>query len=354
MTSRETMTGVVYRGPGRVEVRDDLPVPAVTGARDAVVRVGCAGICGTDLHPYRGEIPEFEAGTVLGHEFAGTVVDAGPEVPFRPGQRVFASDLVACGRCRNCGRGWHYHCDQASLFGYSTVVGPPLPGGQAEYVRVPFADVLLWPTPDDLADEQAILVGDILSTAYSAVTDAGLVPGDVVAVVGGGPVGVLAARCALTAGASAVIVAEANPLRRDQAARLGLSAVDPVCFPSAVHEASQARGAQVVIEAVGTDAALAAALSVTARRATVVAVGAHHSPAMPFPAGLAFARELTLRFTVGDPIRVRDQVFPLMRTGRLATADVISHRLPLQSAPAAYQTLHRGEAMKIVLLPQPS
>lgn len=344
------MSGVVYHGPGRIEVCADLPRPVVRDSRDVVVKVMCAGICGTDLHPYRGEIPGFEAGTVLGHEFAGTVADVGSDAPFRPGQRVFASDLVACGRCLNCLRGWHYHCDQASLFGYSTVVGPALPGGQAEYVRVPFADVLLSPVPDDLTDEQAMLVGDILSTAYAAVTDAALLPGEIVAVVGGGPVGILAARCALAAGAAAVILAEANPARREWAASFGLLAVDPPGFPASVDEVSDRQGAQVVIEAVGTDAALAAALAVAGPRARVVAIGAHHSSAMPFPAGLAFARELTVRFTVGDPIRLRDKVVPLIRSGRFDPADIISDRFPLAEAGCAYDRLDRGETMKVALL----
>src|SRR5262249_34824245 len=152
----------VYRGPGDVAVVGHLPEPELSGPRDAVVRVTRSAICGTDLHPYRGEIPGFEPGTVLGPEFTGVVVEAGVAVPSAPVERVLASDLVACGRCRVCARGWHYHCPEVTLFGYSTVVGPSLPGGQAEHVRVPFADVVLSRCPDGLSDEHVLFAGDVL------------------------------------------------------------------------------------------------------------------------------------------------------------------------------------------------
>src|SRR5262245_24027599 len=139
------MRAVVYEGPRRVRVRAGRPEPQLRGPRDAVVRVTRSAICGTDLHPYRGEIADFAPGTVLGHEFVGTVVVAGELVPFAPGEPVMASDLIACGHCPACRRGHHYHCDEVTLFGYSTVVGAPVDGGQAELVRVPFADLVLAP-----------------------------------------------------------------------------------------------------------------------------------------------------------------------------------------------------------------
>jgi len=345
------MRGVLYRGPRHVVVSDDLSVPAVRSGRDAVVRVTKAGICGTDLHPYRGEIQGFESGTVMGHEFVGHIVEAGPDTPFAPGDRVFASDIVACGRCRDCARGWHYQCPHATLFGYSTVVGASIAGGQADQVLVPFADVVLCPVPKDVTDEQALLVGDVFTTAYAAVLDAGIVPGDVVGVVGAGPLGVLTALCARTAGAAAVLIADTDPARRELAGNLGADAVAPADFREALREASDGQGAQAVIEAVGTDAALAAAMTAAAPHATVVAAGAHHSAAMPFPSGEAFGKELTVRFTVGDPIRLRDQVLRLVGSGRLDPAVVVTHRLTLGEAASGYRLMDRGEALKVVLTP---
>lgn len=339
------MRGVTYRGPRRVRL-DELPMPRVTGPRDAVVRVTATGVCGTDLHPYRGEIAGFEVGTVLGHEFAGIVVDAGAEVPFPPGERVFASDVVACGRCAACGRGLHYQCAEVSLFGYSTVVGGYTPGGQAEYVRVPFADVVLGRTPDGVADEQALFVGDVLTTAYAAVLDAGVGPGGTAVVVGAGPVGVLAARCALVAGATTVVVVDPDARRRALAAAPGLVVVPPEELAAVVPD-----GAEAVVEAVGSDTALATAVRAAGPGGTVAVAGAHREESAGFPSGHAFARELTVRFTVGNPIRLRDRVLPLVRTGRLDPAEVVTHRLPLAAAAEAYDLLDRREALKVVLHP---
>jgi 2-desacetyl-2-hydroxyethyl bacteriochlorophyllide A dehydrogenase len=344
------MKGVVFDGPGSVRVAE-LPQPTLQHARDAIVRVSRTAVCGTDLHPYRGEIPDFAAGTVLGHEFAGTVYEAGAEVPYRPGQRVFASDVIACGRCPDCARGWHYQCPRVALFGYSTVVGQYVPGGQAEYVRVPFADVVLAPTPDGVSDEQALFVGDVLTTGYTAVRAAGVRPGDVVGVVGAGPVGLLAAVCAATAGAARVAVADPAPERRERAASFGFRAVDPADLPAAAAELTGGRGFARVIEAVGSDGALSCALHVAGPRATVAAVGAHHSPAMPFPTSLAFGRELTLRFAVGDPIRSREPVLALVREGRVDPSRLVSHRLPLAAAARAYELFHARQAFKVVLEP---
>ncbi|GGZ09249.1 dehydrogenase [Streptomyces olivaceoviridis] len=341
------MRAVVYRGPGEVEVQD-VPVPRPLGPRDAVVRVTRAAVCGTDLHPYRGELPGFPAGTVLGHEFAGRVHEAGPEVPFAVGERVFASDVIACGRCSDCLRGRHYQCGAGSLFGYADVAGPSVAGGQAQYVRVPFADVVLARTPDSVTDEQALFVGDVLTTAYAGVRAARCEPGDVLGVVGAGPVGVLAARCGALAGAAEIVVAEPDARRRQQAAEFGVRAVAPADFAEALRAATGGRGADAVIEAVGSDTALACALDATGPCGTVVALGAHHSTAMPFPTGQAFARELSVRFTVGNPIALRDRVLGVIRAG-VDPGGIVTHRLPLEAAAEAYRLFDRHRAFKVVL-----
>ncbi len=341
------MRGVVYRGPGHVAV-EELPVPVLRGGRDVIVRVTRAAVCGTDLHPYRGDIPGFAPGTILGHEFAGVVHEAGADTPFRAGERVFASDVVACGRCARCAAGRHYQCPEASLFGYADVVGEPVPGGQAEYVRVPFADVVLRAVPDEVSDEQALFVGDVLTTAYAAVRNAEVRPGDVTAVVGGGPLGLLAALCARLAGAADTVVADPDPARRDRAAALGFRAASPDELAGAVRRPGHP-GAERVVEAVGTDAALLRALEAAGPAATVSVAGSHHSTAMPFPTGLAFDRELTVRFTVGNPIRLGAQVLELVRSGAIDPSVVVSDRVPLEAAAEAYEAFHTRRSFKTVL-----
>ncbi|MEV4211227.1 alcohol dehydrogenase catalytic domain-containing protein [Micromonospora sp. NPDC049662] len=345
------MRGAAFQGAFDVRLRTDLPEPEITGPRDAVVRVTRTAICGTDLHAYRGELPGFGAGTVLGHEFVGTVVAAGAEVPYQLGQRVVASDVVACGRCPACARGWHYQCPEVTLFGYSTVVGKSLDGGQAEYVRVPYADVVLWACPDGVTDEQALFSSDVLSTGYAAACHANITAGETVAVVGGGTVGLLAGMCARLVGAAAVVVADPVPARRAAAAACGLVPASPHELAEIVTDVSAGRGAGSVIEAVGSDATLRLAMATAAARGTVVAVGAHHSNAAPLDAAAAFARELTLRFVVGDPIVVRDDVLALIRAGRIDPTVVISHRLPLTEVARAYELFERREATKVVLIP---
>lgn len=344
------MRGAVLRGPYDVVLRDDLPEPEVRTPRDAVVRVTRSAICGTDLHAYRGELASFGPDTLLGHEFVGVVVDAGDEVPMRPGQRVVASDVVACGRCQPCARGWHYQCPQATLFGYSTVVGEALDGGQAEYVRVPYADIVLAPCPDDVSDERMVFAGDGLATAYTAAQRAAVTAGGVVAVIGGGAVGLLSGLCARALGAGTVVVADPSAQRRQAAERCGLTGVTPDELPGALQSAAGAPRVRSVIEAVGSDAALGLAVSSAAAHATVAVLGAHHSTAAPFDAQAAFARELTVSFVVGDPITTREEVVGLLRSGRVDPTAVVSHRLPLSDAAEAYHKFDRHEATKVVLI----
>lgn len=345
------MRAVMLCAPGRVELTD-VPWPEVREPRDAVVRITRAAICGTDLHPYRGEIPGFRPDTILGHEFVGVVEDAGPAAGVLPGTRVVASDVIACGRCWWCERGCHYQCEHVSLFGYGEVVGSYVPGGQAEAVRVPFADTVLAPIPNGVTDERAVFVGDVLTTGWTAVTEAGVRDGDVVAVVGCGPVGLCAALSAQLQRATVVgIDPSADRLRT--IAQMGMISASPEDARQVVGDLTAGHGADAVVEAVGSPAALTAALALARGRGIVVAVGAHHEPAFPFDTGDAFGRELTLRFAIGDPIRCRDVLFDHLVAGRLDPARVITHRLPLEDVETAYALFDRGEATKVLLVPDP-
>lgn len=344
------MKGAVWRGAYDVQL-EELPEPELSGPRDAVVRMTRSAICGTDLHPYRGEIEDFMAGTVLGHEFTGVVEEAGSEAGVRPGERVLASDLIACGRCRYCAQGWHYHCPEASLFGYGTVVGDYVAGGQAEYVRVPNADLVLSVIPAALGDEEALFVGDILTTAYTGAAEAGIRPGHSVLVVGCGPVGLLGLMCARLLGAEKAIALDPDPGRRAAAERLGATALAPGAGGVAEVLDLTGGGADAVLEAVGNEAALLLALEAVRPRGTVVAIGSHTYETMRFPVREAFARELTLRFAIGDPIRSREEILDLIAAGRLDPTVVISHRMSLAEAPRAYELFDRREALKVVFTP---
>jgi 2-desacetyl-2-hydroxyethyl bacteriochlorophyllide A dehydrogenase len=347
------MQAVQWFGPRDIQVHT-LPLPERHMARDAVVRITRAAICGTDLHPYRGEIPDFLVGTVMGHEFTGIIEDIDPAIThLRCGDRVVASDVIACGKCWYCQRDWHYQCVHVSLFGYGTVVGTYVPGGQAEFVRVPFADVVLTKIPDSLTDEQALFVGDILTTGFMSAEAAQIQPGTTVAVVGCGPVGLFAIQSAYVLGASRVLAIDPDPQRQAAAQRVGAYTVsyegDVI---EQVRSLTSGRGADAVVEAVGSEAALTSALAMARPRGNIVVVGAHQAEAMPFSTRSAFGRELTLKFVVGDPISARDRIIALLEAGRLDPTQIISHRLPLAQAKAAYALFDRREAIKVVLLPE--
>jgi 2-desacetyl-2-hydroxyethyl bacteriochlorophyllide A dehydrogenase len=337
----------VFRGPRRVELVSRAE-PRLESPRDALIRVTRSAICGTDLHPYRGELTALRPGTVLGHEFTGVVVDAGDEARHRPGTRVVASDVVACGRCPRCVRGWHYQCPDVSLFGYAGVVGR-LDGGQADLVRVPFADTVLSTCPDQLTDEQALFAGDILSTGYAAATAAAITPGDVAAVIGAGPVGLLSALCLRLSGAAQVFLSDPDERRRAAARDLGFDVTTPAALPERLRTATAGEGARAVIEAVGSAAALDGAIEAAGSHATIVVVGAPSAEPPPLAVQRAFANELTLRFVVGNPIRDGQRVLALVTAGRLDPTVVVSHRLPFSAAVEAYRMFDRREAVKVVL-----
>jgi 2-desacetyl-2-hydroxyethyl bacteriochlorophyllide A dehydrogenase len=343
------MKAVVLRAPGDVGI-DEVADPAILDAGDAVVRVTATAICGADLFPYHGLTPGFENGTILGHEFAGEIVAVGPGVrSVRTGQRVVNASMISCGTCPSCGANRVTQCDGRALFGYSGVY-PRLDGGQAELVRVPMADRALRRLPDEVSDEAAVFLADILPTGYGAVARADVSAGDTVAVVGCGPVGLMAILCAVHAGAS-VIAVDGIDARRALAEKLGARAVDVPAAADTVSEATYGLGADVVIEAAGVPAALDSSLRLARGRGTVSVVGAHFEPDYPLDNALMFERELTLRFSIGDPTADAGQLLDLVAAGTLDPAQVITHRLPLAEAGEAYRLFDSREATKVVLEP---
>jgi alcohol dehydrogenase len=334
---------------GSVEVVD-VAEPELRDPTDAVVKVTAAAICGADLFPIHGMTPGFDYETVLGHEFAGTVVDAGTAVErVRIGERVVCSSTVSDGTCGHCRANRPSQCEQRSLYGYSGVY-PRLDGGQAEFVRVPMANRCLLPLPDATSDEQALFLADILPTGFAAVRNAGPVLSDTIVVVGCGPVGLMAVLCAAGPGGG-VIAVDGVPARRKLAEAFGALSVSPEEAAELVAARTGGMGADVVIEAAGTAQALDAALRLARGRGTVSVVGAHFEPDYKLDAGLMFEHELTLRFSIGDPINDREHLMRMVADRKLEPERVISHRMPLEEAAEAYRLFDDRTATKAVLYP---
>lgn len=342
------MRAVVFAGDGRVRV-DTVADPAVTDPQDAVVRVHRAAVCGTDLHliAHPDGVPP---GTVLGHEFVGEVVAAGPAVTgHRVGDQVFGADYSACGRCWWCRRGDHWECLQRQFFGTGTAFGPELAGAQAELVRVPFADATLRTVPAGVPADTAVFLGDTLATGYAAVDRARITPGDTVAVLGGGPVGQLTSLAAQALGAGVVVLVEPVAARRELAAGQGAVAVEPEQARTVLDRITDGRGADAVVDAVGGGHALDTACALVRRRGTVISVGVHHDLGWSLPVARAFADELTLRFVVGNALRDGDPLVALVRSGMIDPAALRPDLVPLDDAPDAYRQMADRRTLKTLI-----
>jgi alcohol dehydrogenase len=343
------MKAVVLHEPGKLAV-DEVADPAILQPGDAIVSVRATAICGADLFPFHGLTPGFEMGTILGHEFAGEVVDVGAEVSsIRPGDRVVNASMISDGTCGACRAGRVTQCEGRSLFGYSGVY-PRLDGGQAELVRAPHADRALQKLPDDVSDEAAVFLADILPTGRAAVVRGGVAEGDVVVVVGCGPVGLMAILCARGI-AGRLLAIDGVPMRRELAERLGAEAVAPENAAEVVASATGGVGADVVIEAAGSPGGLDASLRLARGRGVVSVVGAHFEPGFPLDNGLMFERELTLRFSIGDPTADGPLLLDRIANGELDPTPIITHRMPLSDAADAYRLFDAHEATKVVLTP---
>lgn len=346
------MRAVTFHGAGdvRVERVDD---PEIREPGDVLLRVRRTAVCGSDLHVYEGRIPGVLPGSVVGHEYVGEVVEVGTGVSrFAPGDRVVGAFHVACGECPACRGGHQHQCDRGGIFGYGVAFGE-LAGAQAELLRVPWGDVNLRAVPEGVSEDEALLAGDVLSTAHGAVRRAGLRVGETCAVVGCGPVGLLAVQCARLAGASEVFALDLVEARAEAAGRLGAvpvhsGAVNPV---SRVQELTEGRGADVVVEAVGGPETLRLAFDLVRDAGRISAVGVTAEESFDFPLMSALVRDLEFRIGVANVHREIDTVLRLLGSGRLQVGDLVSHRMPLERAPEAYRLFADREATKIVLEP---
>jgi 2-desacetyl-2-hydroxyethyl bacteriochlorophyllide A dehydrogenase len=343
---------VVFDGVREVRVTD-VPDPVIEDPGDVVVRVTRTAICGSDLHFFHGKAP-IDPGDVLGHEAVGIVEGVGTDVRrFSPGDRVVVAFNIACGACWFCRRGETQLCDDFRNLG-AGAFGGSLGGAQATHVRVPSADVNLLRIPDEMDDERALFVGDILTTGVYAASIAEIERGSTVAVVGCGPVGFFCIQAARARGAGQVFAIDLEPERLELAAGVGAVPVNarerhPA---SALAEATEGRGADVVLEVVGTPSAFESAIGMVRRGGRVVVVGVYAGESVELQLGVYWARALTIRFSGICPIhtwweRAMDEVVG----GRIDPSPLISHRLPLEEAAHGYALFDRREATKVVLLP---
>ena len=345
------MKALTFRGDGDVKVAD-VPKPAIAGSRDALIKVTLGAVCGSDLHIFHGHTP-MNQGAVLGHEFVGVVEDVGAEVRrFHPGDRVVSSFFTACGSCAMCRKGWFNQCLEKGTFGHGEYFGG-LGGGQAEYVVVPNADHSMEPIPQGMTDEQAIFVGDILATGYFGAERAEIKPGDVVAVVGAGPVGLLSTMCAQLFGPSRTFVIDMVDSRLEVAQELGGIPINakerhPV---ETIEAATGGVGADSSIEAVGLMSAVDTAINCVRGGGTISMVGVPSAVSSDFPYLRMWMKSLTFRAGWCNVQAYMRPLLDLIAAGKLHPEKIISHRMKLDQAEEAYRMFDAREATKIVLTP---
>lgn len=346
------MRAIVFHGPHDVRV-ETVPDPTLRDRRAALVRVTRASICGSDLHLVHGTVPS-EPGVVIGHEAVGVVEEVGAEVRrVRKGDRVIVPGVVGCGDCEPCRRGYPVGCVTflQKVYGFSH----ELPGGQAELIAVPNADVNLWPTPSELSDEQVLFLTDILPTGYYAADNANIQPGQTVVIIGCGPVGLFALLSAQLFGPAAVIVVDRVGYRLEKARSYGAIPIDASTedVRQRVFEATDGQGAHAVIEAVGAQETVHLAFDLVRTGGTVSVVGVLIQQDFAFPMGTAFMKDLTFRVGLVNVPRFIPTLLPLIRSGRLDPTALITHRLPLTDGERAYQLFDKREdgCLKVALQP---
>ncbi len=346
------MRAVVLRGERDIAV-EDVPDAGLPGPDGLLLRVDHTAICGSDLHLYHG--PMTVPGAHLGHEFIGTVDEVGADVrTVRAGDRVLVSGVIGCGTCAACRAGDVVVCLNAGTRVFGTSL--ELPGGQAEAVGVPAADAAVLKIPEAISDEQAVLLTDILPTGYLGAQRADITPGDVVAVIGLGPVGVFALQCAQLYGPSRILAVDMVPDRLARAAELGAEPIDASDGNTVakIYDATAGRGANAVIEAVGADQSINDAIMCAAPGATVSVVGVNLNFALPFPVPVALLKRLTFRVTLASIPTTWPALVPLVASGRLRPEAVFTHRMSLSDAAEAYRIFDAREdgVLKVLLDPK--
>ncbi len=344
------MHGICFQSVGRVAWQS-LDDPRIEKGTDAIVRVRLAGLCGSDLHPFFGREKGLDPGTVMGHEFVGEVVEAGPAVrEFRPGEVVCAPFTTSCGSCFYCQRGLTARCESGELFGWRSG-GRGLHGAQAELVRVPLADATLVRL-GDRAPEIGLLLGDNLSTAIFGAEMAAARPGDWHVVIGCGTVGLLSILACQARGAENLLACDPRPRRAAMANGLGARAfTDAGELRAALMERTEGRGADAVMELVGLPDAQRLAFSLIRPGGTMSVIGCHCTPEFAFSPGDAYDRNLNYRTGRCSARHYMDRQEGLVRRFERELLSLVTHRFSPASAGEAYETFSTGRdgCLKAVL-----
>jgi alcohol dehydrogenase len=344
------MRAMVYHGPGD-KAWEEVPDPEITDDRDAIVRVDAVTICGTDLHILKGDVPAVTNGRILGHEAVGTVEEAGDGVhTLSPGDRVLVSCVSACGTCRYCREGRYGQC----LAGGGWILGHKIDGTQADYVHVPFADTSTYLIPDGAPDEEILMLADILPTSYEVgVLNGQVKPGDVVAVVGAGPIGLSAITSAKLFSPSHIVAIDLADARLEAAKHFGADVTVNSTREDAlevVRKLTGGLGADVTIEAVGVPASFELAVELVRAGGHVANIGVHGKPAT-LHLERDWIRDLTITTGLVDTFTI-PTLMDLVRTRQIDARKFITHHFGMDEFPEAYDVFARAAdtgALKVVL-----
>jgi alcohol dehydrogenase len=347
------MKALVYHGPG-AKAWEDVPDAAVQEPTDVVVRVDTTTICGTDLHILQGDVAAVTDGRILGHEAVGTVTAVGDAVrAFAVGDRVLVPAITQCGRCEYCGRGMPSHCQTVGGIGW--IFGHLINGTQAELVRVPYADTSLYAVPDDVTNEQAIFLADSLPTGYEVGVLAGRVrPGDTVAVVGAGAVGLAAILTTGLWGASKVIAVDSNKFRLEKALEFGATDAFEAGpdTRSDVLGLTDGLGVDVSIEAVGYPETLLTAASLVRPGGRIANIGVHGVP-VELPMQEMWIQNLTLTMGLVDTVSI-PTLLKMVSSGRIPAERMGTHTFTFGQMDEAYEVFANAaanSALKVVITP---
>ena len=349
------MKALVFHGPGE-RSWDTVPDPQITAETDAIVRIDSATICGTDLHILTGDVPEVEPGTILGHEAVGTIVETGRAVTtLQEGDRVLVSCITSCGRCRFCREGHYGLC----IGGGGWILGHLINGLQAELARVPFAETSVHTLPAEIANEQALFLADILPTSYEVgVLNGGVRPGDTVAIVGAGPIGLAAVMTAKLYTPGRIVALDVADARLEHALAFGADIVvnngetDPV---AEIMELTNGLGVDVAIEAVGIPETFELCAEIVRPGGHVANVGVHGAPATLHLEKL-WIKDVTITTGLVDT-STTPRLLELIANGRLDPTPFATHRFELADTEQAYETFGDAastNALKVVLSADPA